>query len=163
MKLYEIPLRYQKWIDKVEENEGEVSEELAAELLEIEDDLATKADSYAAMIRKFKYEEEAFREESRRMAAKAASAAARQERLKFFLMQAMKSFSVDRICGGRFSISRIVNKTPAITWDSNQAIPKRFQRIQISLDKEGALAAFKSEGSLPEGFKISNTEYVRIS
>lgn len=163
MKLYEIPLRYQQWLDKVEDNDGEVTEELTSELAEIEDDLATKADAYAAMIKKFKYEEDAYREEARRMTARATSAAAKQNWLKFNLMQAMKQFGVDKVKGGRFSVSKIVNKVPTIAWDSNQQIPFRFQKIQVVLDKEFAKQVLEEEGSLPEGFKVTNTEYVRIA
>lgn len=163
MKLYEIPIRYQEWLAKVEENDGELDGELEIELDEIEDDFATKADAYSAMIRSFKYEEEAYREEVRRMSAKADAAAHKQERLKHHLLWNMKAMKIDRVKGKMFSISRVVNKTPAISWDSNQPIPERFRRVRVSLDGKAAHEALESEGSLPEGFKVTNTEYVRIT
>lgn len=163
MKLYEIPVRYQAFLDRVDENDGEITEDLASMLASIEDDLATKADAYAAMIKKFNYEEEAFREEARRLSIRAAAAAKTQENLRDLLLHAMKAIGLDRIRGKRFSISRVVNKTPSIVWESNRTIPPAFQKISVSLDKEAAHKILDEEGSLPEGFKITNTEYVRIS
>lgn len=163
MKLYTIPIRYQSWIDKVDDNDGEITEDLMQEIESIEVDLSTKADAYAAMIRRFQYEEEAYREEARRMSAKAHASVKVQEKLRFLLMNAMRAMSLDRIRGKRFSISRILNKIPSISWESNQPIPPVFQKVIISLDKEIAHKVLNEEGFLPEGFKITNTEYVRIT
>lgn len=163
MKLYEIPLRYQVFIDRVDENDGEITEDLASMLASIEDELATKADAYAAMIKRFKYEEEAFRSEIRVLTRKANASAKAQENLRGLLLHAMKSIGLDRIKGKRFSVSRVVNKTPSIAWESNRQIPPAFQKISVSLDKEAAHKILEDGGSLPEGFKITNTEYVRIT
>lgn len=163
MKLYTIPIRYQAWIDRVEDNDGEITEDLVLDLESIEADLSTKADAYAAIIRKLQHEEEAYREEARRMSAKAHASVRIQEKLRFLLMYSMKAMSLDRIRGKRFSISRILNKIPSISWESNQPIPPIFQKVSISLDKEIAHKVLNEEGFLPEGFKITNTEYVRIT
>lgn len=162
MKLYEIPLRYQAFLDRVDENDGEITEDLESMLASIEDDLATKADAYAAMIQKMKYEEEAYREEIKRLTVKANASSKAQERLRDFLLRAMKAMDVGRVRGKRFLINRIVNKRPSITWASQEPIPERFRRYRYSLAGDLAHEVFEEEGSLPDGFKIVNTEYVMI-
>lgn len=163
MKLYEIPVRYQAFLDCVDENDGEITDDLASMLASIEDDLATKADAYAAMIKRFHYEEEAFRSEIRVLTRKANASAKAQENLRGLLLHAMNAIGLDRIRGKRFSVSRIVNKIPSIAWESNLPIPFAFQKMSVTLDGEAAHKTFKEEGTLPEGFKITNKEYVRIS
>ena len=161
-RLYEFPEMYRLWMDKVEANEGELSPELVNELEKISASLETKVDSYAGMIRQFKYEEEMFREEAKRMARKSCVAAAKVEGLKRLLLQTMRAMQASKLKGREFHALLRRSSVPKITWESNDDIPEPYRRVEVSLDYKEAWKFYRDTGALPEGFKVVYSEFVQI-
>lgn len=162
MKLYEIPSAYQAWMRKIEDNDGEISQELDAELEAIDCAFSKKVDAYAALIIQAKHEEKAMREEVHRMEEKARSLANLQKRLKQMLMQGMKSMDTEKVKGHRFRVQLMHAQMPTIHWVSSDPIPEPFQKNTVSLDYDAALKSYRDIGSLPQGFDVKIVEYVLI-
>lgn len=162
MKLYELPERYRVWLNKVEEQDGEVTEDLQKELDALDTDIATKADAYCGLIAQFKHEEAALREEAKRMEVKAQVAAHRQERLRVALLEAMKVMDLDTIRGRRFFVRKSRSFRPAIRWESHERIPEGYRRVIESLDTEAVLQDHTAGVPMPEGIKMTWKEFVII-
>ena len=64
MKLYEIPHVYRELLARIEDNDGELTAELTAELDTIDDTLANKVDAYCAIIRQIDHDHDAYRQEA---------------------------------------------------------------------------------------------------
>jgi len=161
-KLYQFPEKYRLWMDAVEANDGELNSELLKELQEIDASLETKVDAYAAMIRQFQYEEEMFKEESQRLAAKAHAAGGRVERMKATMMQVMQAMQATKLKGRKFIASICKSPNPRVSWVSQEDIPEAFRRVTVDLDKPAAQRYLKEFGCLPEGFTATQTEYIKI-
>ena len=162
MKLYELPERYRVWLNKVEDCDGEVTEDLQKELDAIDTDIATKADAYCGLIAQFKHEEAALREEAKRMEVKAQVVAHRQERLRAALLEAMKVLELDSIRGRRFLVRKSRSFRPAIRWESNERIPEGYRRVIETLDTDAVLKDHTEGAELPEGIKLTWKEFLTI-
>lgn len=163
MKLYEIPAVYRALLARVEDNDGELTQELAADLEAIDDTLASKVDAYCALVKQLDYDHDAYRQEARRLQLKAQGCENTVKRLKEMLLQAMAAMDVASFKGKLFFVRRHKASFPAINWVSPAEIPEPFQKIKIELDKGAALEAYKDAGGyLPEGFEVRFTEYVTI-
>lgn len=162
VKLYELPFAYEQWERKVEENDGEINEFLMEELAELEGTLGEKVDACCAVLKKFEYEEYAYREEARRLTERARVSANKQTRLKNYVMAVMEQMKTDHIKGKRFSVRYSQTTKPTINWISSEPIPENFRKSVETLDKQAALASYEGEGFLPEGFEVRFTRFVVI-
>ncbi len=162
LTLYEIPGYYAVWALEVEDNDGELTPELEAQLAEIEDSLASKGEAVCFLIRNASMEAEACREEAARWTARARVAENRAGRLKSFLMAAMKAVGVDKLAAGNFKVARRVNTVPSIRWlGAPEEIPVGYQRVKIELDGSAAQQAWKA-GALMDGFSVEHADVVTI-
>jgi hypothetical protein len=162
MRLYDLPQVYREWLRKVDAQDGELTEDLWAELEEIEASVANKMDAYAALVRQFEYEEKAFRDEAKAMEIKAQVAAHRHEKLREMMRDVLERMDLDSVRGQRFCVRRLISTKPKITWESSDPIPEPFRKITVGLDFFAAQTAYDEVGSLPEGFKVVHKQFVTI-
>ena len=163
MKLYEIPPVYRELLARIEDNDGELTEELAAQWEAIDNTLADKVDAYCAVIRQIDYDHAAYRQEARRLQLKAQGCENTIKRMKEMLMQAMAALDVSTFKGKLFFIRKHRASIPTITWNSNEEIPAPFQKIKVELDKSAALDAYHDAGGhLPREFDVKFTEFITI-
>ncbi len=162
MTLYAIPGYYAVWALEVEDNDGELTPELEAQLDEIQDSLANKGEAVCYLVRNATMEAEACREEAARWAARARVAENRAGRLKSFLATAMKAMGVDKLAAGNFKVGRRVNTVPSIRWlGAPEEIPAGYQRVKIELDGTVAQRAYKA-GADMTGFSVEHADVLTI-
>lgn len=163
MKLYEIPPVYRALLARIEDNDGELTEELAAELESLDDTLASKVDAYCAIIRQLDHDHDAYRHESRRLQLKAQGCESSVRRMKEMLLHAMAALDVASFKGKLFFVRKHRASVPLITWEATADIPAEFQKIKVELDKGAAFEAYHDAGGhLPEGFQVKFTDYITI-
>jgi uncharacterized protein (DUF885 family) len=162
MNLYEIRGYYAVWALEVEDNDGELTPELEAQLDEINDTLDKKGEAVCFLVRNAAMEADACREEAARWTARARVAENRSGRLKTFLATAMKAVGVDRLAAGKFKVARRVNTVPSIRWmGSPEEIPEGYRRIKVELDGTIAQQAYKA-GADMAGFSVEFADILTI-
>ena len=163
MKLYEIPAAYRAILAEIEDNDGELTQELAERLEDIDDTLASKVDAYCAIIKQIDHDHDTYRQESRRLQLKAQGCENTSKRMRDMLMQAMGAMDVATFKGRLFFVRRHRASIPSINWVSRDEVPEPFRKVKIELDKGAALEAYhEAGGSLPEGFEVRFTEFITI-
>lgn len=162
LRLYEIPEAYRA-LDAAIDDGGELTPEIEAAFDALATDLVKHVDSLGCLIKEWNAEEDAFREEARRMTTRAAALAKKQERIRDRVLAALVAAKVDKVKGARFTARRATASKPTITWsDPDAPIPRAFLKAQpAELDGRLAQEAHKA-GTLPAGFAVVFKEYPEI-
>lgn len=142
-------------------NDSELTPELESAINQIEADLETKADSVMVLVQEAEHEAEAARLESNRLRSRAQACDHRAASLRKYLMDTLTSMGRHRIITPRFK-GTIQLAQESIRWTFASDPPERFQRVTVDLDGTAARKALRDEGSLPEGFEVTRTRFLRI-
>lgn len=132
MKLYEIEEAYYDWMGRVIEAEGELSEELLAELDAIRADGDGKVEAYACLIKTADAESIALDAEIKRLTARKDKRDNLSKRLKsrlsdFMALTERRKFETAKVCVS-FRTSTAVNIT------NEELIPAEFRRETVKVD-----------------------------
>lgn len=146
-------------------NNAESEEEmLEAEqyLIEAEVDLSEKAENIARLIKNFEAEQEAFKKESNRLAAKAKSFENKVANLKRYLKDNLEVAGVDKVKGNLFTVS-LRNNPISLDLSSEQHIPMEFKRTpEPEVNKRELLKYIKETGETFEGVELKRTRSLII-
>lgn len=161
MTLYEIADEYRAIDALLDESGGELTPEIEDALLVLESRVSDKVDAIGALIREAMVEHEGYAIEANRLRSRAMIAQKKADRLKEYLLGSLKAIGFDKIKGLRFTARVATASTPTITWTGQCDPPEAYQRVRVELDGKAAHEAFKA-GLLPDGFKVSRTEYLDL-
>lgn len=159
--------------DALWENGGEITEEIAAALQETESGLASKADGYNHLIRRFGSQADIIDAEIKRLTALKKTAENAEKRLKNHICETMGMFGIEKIEGNLCKISR-VRSTKVETNDDmlksayqqnldelNKLLPP-YLTAEFKVSKTAIKEFQKTEGILPAGAELVESYSLRI-
>lgn len=159
--------------DALWENGGEITEDIALALQETETSLASKADGYNHLIRRFSSQAEIIDAEIKRLTSLKKTAENAEKRLKNHICETMGMFGIDKIEGNFCKISR-ARSTKVETNDDmlkaaysqnlddlNNLLPP-YLTAELKVSKTAIKEFQKSEGILPAGAEIVESYSLRI-
>ena len=157
-KLYELSTGY-KNIEYLLEN-GEDSEELAAVLNSLGEEIEDKAENIAKLIKNYESDFNAFKEEEKRIAERRRTLENDVKRLKEYLFNNMKLTGKTKFKKGTFSFN--IAKNPASLEITNvDIISSDYKVLTETLDKKAILQDLKS-GKDVQGAILKQGESLRI-
>lgn len=134
MRLYELADKWNavsdRLLDSIDDDDGTVSPDVAAELTQVESDLREKFAACCRMIRNLEAFSEGLENEYRRLRAKADRATKRVDSLKQYVKQCLetvgeKKFVVDEV----FTLA-IQNNPPSVELLNLDAVPTSYDKPQ---------------------------------
>lgn len=152
MKLYEINDSYYKWLEKVQENEGELTPEMLTEIDCIERNFEEKGEAYAVLIKTLNAEAELFKAEKDRLAERQKQKENLAERLKERLAESMRILEKDKFETTKCKVS--FRTSTAVNILDEALLPKKFFKIVKTPSKADIKEALKS------GLKVKGAELV---
>lgn len=160
--LYKLAAEYRRIGEAIDDAHGELTPEIELALESVTDDIASKCDAIAALVRESTLEAEAIGDEIARLRAKQNARLNRAGRLKSYMLDALKSAGLSKVTGARFSVASRVASRPTIAWTGDMAnLPEGFASVRVIVNADAAWQAEKA-GTLPDGFHVSRTEYIEI-
>lgn len=155
MQLYELTEIYLNLKDMdIEE------EDLNSALENIDDEIETKADNIAKVLRDFDGEIEALKSEEERLAKKRKAIENRQKQLKEYLQNAMLVLDKRKFKTDLFSFN-IQRNAPSLKILDESKIPDDYYKIEKKLNKNDLKEAVKN-GLFEDAAELVQTESLRI-
>ena len=155
MQLYELTEIYLNLKDMdIEE------EDLNAALENIDDEIETKADNIAKVLRDFDGDIEALKSEEERLAKKRKAIENRQKQLKGYLQNAMLVLDKRKFKTDLFSFN-IQKNAPSLKILDESKIPEDYYKIEKKLNKNDLKEAVKN-GLFEDAAELVQTESLRI-
>lgn len=148
--------------------------EVEAALADFGDDLASKAEGYAKLIRNIEAEADVnhakakpFLEEAQRYTNRAKALELRVASLKSWLLENFVRTATEKITGNDLSVRRQKNSSPSIEKVDGDLVPNEFLvPVEPKLDSAAIRRAWKEsledESAIP-GLRIVRGEHIRIS
>lgn len=155
MQLYELTEIYLNLKDMdIEE------EDLNSALENIDDEIETKADNIAKVLRDFDGDIEALKSEEERLAKKRKAIENRQKQLKEYLQNAMLVLDKRKFKTDLFSFN-IQKNAPSLKILDESKIPEDYYKIERKLNKNDLKEAVKN-GLFEDAAELVQTESLRI-
>lgn len=155
MQLYELTDIYLNLKD-MDIEEGDLN----AALENIDDEIETKADNIAKVLRDFDGDIEALKSEEERLAKKRKAIENRQKHLKEYLQNAMLVLDKRKFKTDLFSFN-IQKNAPSLKILDESKIPEDYYKIERKLNKNDLKEAVKS-GLFEDAAELVQTESLRI-
>ncbi|MDU1582554.1 MAG: siphovirus Gp157 family protein [Peptoniphilus harei] len=155
MQLYELTEMYLNLKD-MDIEEGDLN----AALENIDDEIETKADNIAKVLRDFDGDIEALKSEEERLAKKRKAIENRQKQLKEYLQNAMLVLDKRKFKTDLFSFN-IQKNAPSLKILDESKIPEDYYKIEKKLNKNDLKEAVKS-GLFTDAAELVQTESLRI-
>ena len=155
MQLYELTEMYLNLKD-MDIEEGDLN----AALENIDDEIETKADNIAKVLRDFDGEIEALKSEEERLAKKRKAIENRQKQLKEYLQNAMLVLDKRKFKTDLFSFN-IQKNAPSLKILDESKIPEDYYKIEKKLNKNDLKEAVKN-GLFEDAAELVQTESLRI-
>ena len=155
MQLYELTEIYLNLKD-MDIEEGDLNSALE----NIDDEIETKADNIAKVLRDFDGDIEALKSEEERLAKKRKAIENRQKQLKEYLQNAMLVLDKRKFKTDLFSFN-IQNNAPSLKILDESKIPEDYYKIEKKLNKNDLKEAVKS-GLFEDAAELVQTESLRI-
>lgn len=160
MKLYQLTQNYNNLLDLLD-NPDISKEMIEAALNEVGEEIETKAENIAKLIKSIEVDVTGYREEEKRLSNRRRTLENRIVELKEYLDEAMRATGRDKIKGKVFTIG-FQNNPPSVDVTSEKDIPKQYFTEQSPiLDKRMLLADLK-DGKEITGVTIKQTMSIRI-
>lgn len=161
LKLYEIEQQYVELANQIIDNDGEITEELEKQLKINENELKTKGQAYALLIKQFEADNEMIKLEKARLDKLAKSRQTTIDRLKDRLLQSMNLYELKDITTPLTKIS-IRNSTSTIITDES-SIPKEYMIIteEKTPDKKSIKEALQ-KGIIINGAELKSNQNINI-
>ena len=157
--LYEIAGLYRQVLDMEPESDDEFGAMMTA-LDEIQGELTEKADNIVRYIRNLSAEAEALKAEEAALYKKRKAAENKAERLKAYLAAQMTLCGLKELKAGLFKL-RFQPTAPAISIVDESAVPEKFHRVKIEIDKLSIRDALKNGEEVP-GIELQRGEALVI-
>jgi len=142
MKLYEINDAYYKWLEKVKENEGELTEEMIIEFESISENADVKHEAYAVIIKQLEGENELVKAEKQRLAERHTQTENRINWLKSKLANSLEFFGKEKFETPKCKVS--FRTSTAVNILDEALLPKKFFKIVKTPSKADIKEALKS-------------------
>ena len=155
MQLYELAEMYLNLKD-MDIEEGDLN----AALENINDEIETKADNIAKVLRDFDGDIEALKSEEERLAKKRKAIENRQKQLKEYLQNAMLVLDKRKFKTDLFSFN-IQKNAPSLRILDESKIPEDYYKIEKKLNKNDLKEAVKN-GLFEDAAELVQTESLRI-
>lgn len=155
MQLYELTEMYLNLKD-MDIEEGDLNSALE----NIDDEIETKADNIAKVLRDFDGDIEALKSEEERLAKKRKAIENRQKQLKEYLQNAMLVLDKRKFKTDLFSFN-IQKNAPSLKILDESKIPEDYYKIERKLNKNDLKEAVKS-GLFEDAAELVQTESLRI-
>lgn len=163
-KLYEITDQYARLMTFIAENDGEITEAEQVQLKELQGEINIKGENIAKLIKNLSADEVAFKEESKRLSARAKSLKNRIDWLKIYLKYEMLRMNVRDIKGEVLTV-RIRPSQPSCIILDEKVIPPAYFRVipeTREVDKKAIIESFKKEDKIIPGTEIARGETLTI-
>ena len=142
MKLYEINDAYYKWLEKVKENDGELTQEMLIEYESIDGEFEEKAEAYAILIKTLNAEAELIKAEKQRLDERQKQKERLAESLKERLTQSMQFLEKDKLETAKCKIS--FRSSTAIEIVDEAKLPDEYFKIERKPKKSEIKEALKA-------------------
>jgi hypothetical protein len=167
MKLYEIANNYQRWLDYLEASGGEMTPEAEAELGQLDEfDLPEKVEGCCKFIRCVETETAAALAERDRLDALIATRKRMVAGLKDYLKFNLERMGKTKVDTDLFVVRIQKNGRPSVDFDGDVAeLPDHFRKVTINIEvnKDAALEAWKNDEELPAGLSVRQGNHLRIT
>ena len=160
ISLYGIQEEYRNIIRIIEENDGEITDEMLENLTNNEFNFSIKVDNYVRMIRHYKGVQDAAKTEIDRIKSKQNIAKNCEERLREYLVSAMKERGLEKVSTDFMSVTR--KETKSISDSINlDVVPEEFIKVERSLKKKEISEAVK-KGAKFDWLEYNTSESITI-
>ena len=157
--LYEIAWMYRQVLDMEPESDDEFGAMMTA-LDELQGELTDKADNIVRYIRNLSAEADALKAEEAALYKKRRAVENKAERLKAYLAAQMTLCGLRELKAGLFKL-RFQPTTPAISIIDESAVPEKFHRVKVEIDKLAIRDALKNGEEVP-GIELQRGEALVI-
>ncbi len=160
--LYELKGEFQALWDQVDENTGEIPEEILAKIELVDEDITVKYENYCKVIRNVLAEAAALKEEGDRLITKALARKKNVDTLKKYMAKTMGELGKDKIKGEIFSVTlvkarKVLELDEGVTPDECYLISR-----QPKLDKKQMIADLKADTELPYARLVDGQRSIMI-
>lgn len=163
MRLYELTDNYVSLLSQLEDAETEAEQQqILQAILDVETDIAIKAENYARIKKNAEAEAESLAKEIKRLQAKKSAADNLVKRVTDYLLYAMNIAGAHEL---QTSIGKwkIQLNPPKVEILDEAKVPARFLIEQPpKIDRTAILQEFKQTGEIFDGIEIVRTEGVRF-
>lgn len=157
----------------LEENGGELTDELAELLTDTEVSIKQKADGYRAIMAKFNDKVDAVDKEIKRLQDIKKTAKNAEKRMKEYILGVMGIYGLKKIEGELFSMTRTTSKALDVDEEMLLAVHKdkiaelqsllpEYLTVEIKVSKTAIKNKFKDSDILPAGCAYVENESLRI-
>lgn len=153
--LYEIEQVYIDWLAKVEENDGEVTDELMIELESLTSDFDTKAETLGVFIKDLRADSEKYKAEKLKLEARQSSATKLADRLVERLQSSMRTTGRTKFSSPKVQIS--FRNSASVKIVDETLIPEEFWKVTKEPKKQDIKDAIKAGIEIP-GAEIEQNE-----
>lgn len=147
MTLYDITATQQCILDQLEENGGELTEELENALALTAENFDSKAEGYIEAIAKYRDLAANAAERIRKYQQTKKTAENIEKRLKERLLFAMMIFGENKKEVGCHRLS--IRNSASVVFDDESLLPENYVKVTLTPDKAAILAALKDEQEVP--------------
>lgn len=159
MTLYEIDQAYIDWRAKVEEQEGELTDELMIELEGLTKDFDTKAETLAVFVKDLRADAEKLKAEKVKIEARQRSRGNLADRLAARLEESMKLHGRTKYSSPRCQVS--FRSSSAVKITDEAVLPEEFWKTTKEPIKSAISEAIKAGTAVP-GAEIEKTESIWV-
>lgn len=160
-KLYELTELYQNIWELVGDDEVDVGT-LETALKQVEDNIESKSESIAKLIKGIDGDIAALKEEEKRLSKRRKTLENKQNNIKSYLENQLKAMDIDKVKTPLFTIS-IQKNPPSVHILNEELIPDKYKKTQttISIVKKDLLEDLKL-GEIIDGAEIKQEKSLRI-
>ena len=158
-KLYELTEQYNNLMELIE-NPDIPQDMLVESLNTINDELDTKLENIAKIIKSIEVDTKGLKEEEKRLANRRKAKENKISNLKEYVEGAMRSTGVFKVKGKVFTLA-IQKNAPSVFIKDLERIPNEYFRVKEEIDKVLLIQHLK-EGQVIEGAELKQTESLRI-
>jgi len=143
-------------MQQIEDNGGELTEELSAQLDTIEAEFPVKIENCCKYVRNLDAEIAGLDLELKRLTDRKRVALNTMKAFKAYMKQSLEAMELTKLDVGTFTVSIQANGgNPAIEWTGHTCdIPDNIIKTTIELDKTKALEIYANADKLPDGLVI---------
>ena len=158
-KLYELTQNYNNLLE-LADNPDVPTEMLKESLNSIDDEIDTKVENIAKVIKSIESDVAGLKGEEKRLADRRKGLENRIDNLKKYIESSMRAVGKENIRGKVFTLG-IQRNAPSVDVTNEDAIPEQYFITKRELSKKDILAALKKGEEVP-GAAIKQTESLRI-
>ena len=158
-KLYELTQNYNNLLELVD-NPDVPTEMLEESLNSIDDEIDTKAENIAKVIKSIESDIAGLKGEEKRLADRRKSLEGRIDNLKEYVEGSMRAVGKEKIRGKVFTLG-IQKNAPSVDIIDEDVIPEQYFITKKELSKKDILVALKKGEEVP-GAAVKQTESLRI-